>query len=218
MPGAFPGTESGAGRGENGKDPQGAGGGGIYLSDAVAKELLGGMTEMKKEMKALRQENRELKESQKETKALIRVLAKEIREGGNLGAKGEIPVNEEVAKQVFRLLMKMKSKAKQTKAPLHTVFELMVLKGKTGKETAAHCKCAPSLITARRKTIERKFGKSIETLRAYGSALIELERAVKGFRSRKKKEGAAPAVDSDGGAAEDDLPSEEYGYDEGEDE
>jgi hypothetical protein len=93
------------------------------------------------------------------------------------------------AARVFELMKLLEMEPTKHKAPLISVFRLLVLEGRTQRQAAARCKCVESLITARVATIEDRFKMSIERLRSYATALTELETAVKGDRRRKKSAG-----------------------------
>jgi hypothetical protein len=98
----------------------------------------------------------------------------------------DIQVNEPEAGKVFLLLQRLESRPMQRKAPLGTVFRLLVLEGLSQRAAAARCGCVESLISARVVAIERTFGLSIERLRNFASELVNLEAAAKGARTRKK--------------------------------
>jgi hypothetical protein len=111
------------------------------------------------------------------------------------------PVSESEAKRVFVLMKRLEGGPKQRKAPLATVFRLVVLEGHSQGKTARLCDCVPALISRRVKTIESRFGMSIEQLRNFASTILEMEATVKGDRYRKRKGGAAvdeSAEDDDG--------------------
>ncbi len=101
----------------------------------------------------------------------------------------DIQVGEPAAGKIFLLLKRLESGPKQRKASLATVFRLLVLEGLSQRAAAARCGCVESLISARVVAIERTFGMSIERLRDFASALVSLEAAAKGERTRKKKFG-----------------------------
>lgn len=127
------------------------------------------------------------------------------------------PVVESEAQRVFGFLRKLRAEPGKQKAPLHRVFELMVLEGRSAVETARRCqpRCVPSLITARIKTLEERFGMSLERLRNLAADIRDMESTVKGDRRRKRRDGAmAEAAGSDAGA--DEGAGEEYRYEEGE--
>jgi len=118
------------------------------------------------------------------------VIRKAVADGLREGAfSAPEPLNQGEAQRVFAVLMKLRTETGVRKAPLHDVFEYMVLQGLSGEETARRCKCAPSLISARVKTLKERFGMSVGQLHHYASALSEMETAVKGDRRRGKKGG-----------------------------
>lgn len=104
----------------------------------------------------------------------------------------EVQISESEAARVFTLMKKLESAPKQRKAPLLTVFRLVVLEGLSQRAAASRCGCAESLVSARTATIEQRFGRRIELLRNYASALSEMERAVKG--DRRRHSAAAPDI------------------------
>lgn len=128
-------------------------------------------------------------------------------EGG--AAAPEAPASAGEAERVFVLLQRLEGEPKQRKAPLPLVFRLLVLRGLSQRAAAARCGCAESLISARAAALERAFGLSLERLRAYASALVEMETAVKGDRTRRKRDGqpddfARGDEAAEGGEAEED--------------
>jgi len=144
--------------------------------------------------------------------------------GGELFSR-YLPQNQDAirkteALRIFTLLRKLRTDPGKRKAPLGTVFELTVLDGLSQKEAAKRCRprCVASLITARIRTIERRFGMPLADLRNYASDVRELESSVKGDRMRKRKSGAradVPAGDGGSGEDEDGAPKEVYVYDGG---
>ena len=121
---------------------------------------------------------------------LAAVIRKAVADGLRAGAfSAPEPLNQGEAQRIFAVLTKLRTETGVRKAPLHTVFEYMVLQGLSGEETARRCKCAPSLISARVKTLKERFGMSVGRLHNYASALSEMETAVKGDRRRGKKAG-----------------------------
>jgi hypothetical protein len=124
----------------------------------------------------------------------------------------DIRVSEPEARKVFLLLKRLESGPKQRKASLGTVFRLVVLEGLSQRAAAARCGCAESLVSARVVAIERAFGMSVERLRSFASALVSLEAAAKGQRTREKEFDRPEMMESDG-----DDEEQRFG-DEGEDE
>ena len=104
-------------------------------------------------------------------------------------AAAQPPINQGEAQRIFALLTKLRTETGVRKAPLHTVFEYMVTQGLSGEETARRCKCVPSLISARVKTLKDRFGMPVSQLRDYASALNEMETSVRGDRRRRKASG-----------------------------
>jgi len=114
-------------------------------------------------------------------------------------------IDQGEAQRIFAVLTKLRTETGVRKAPLHTVFEYMVMQGISGEETARKCKCAPSLISARVKTLKERFGMSVGQLHNYASAINEMKTAVKGDRRRGRKSGQAEDFERlELGAAEND--------------
>jgi hypothetical protein len=86
------------------------------------------------------------------------------------------------AARIFKLMKLLESEPRQRKAPLLTVFRLLILDGLTQKQAARHCTCAESLITARAKSLEARFGMTLQKLRAHSAALSEMQTSVKHAR------------------------------------
>jgi hypothetical protein len=103
-------------------------------------------------------------------------------DGGGAGVKE--------AARVFGLIKRLESEPRQRKAPLVTVFRLLVLEGRSQNAVALYCRCAKSLVSARVTTIEERLGMSIERLRSYASTLREMETSVKAERRRRHQDGA----------------------------
>jgi len=147
--------------------------------------------------------------------ALLRIEKKvDAVRAGSAGAPAE-PANgvgEGEARRVFVLMQRLESGPKQRKASLGTVFRMVVLEGLSQRAAAARCGCVESLISARVVAIERAFGMSVERLRSFASALLSLESAAKGRRTREKEFGRPEMMESDG-----DDEEQRFG-DEGEDE
>lgn len=108
---------------------------------------------------------------------------------GNGGTEETGALRETEAHRVFKLLGVLRTEPKLRKAPLHTVFDFLILGGLTGQQAAQRCNCAPSLITARIKTLEDRFKMTMERLRNYATDLREFDGAVKGDRWGKKQAG-----------------------------
>ena len=147
--------------------------------------------------------------------ALLRIEKKvDAVRAGSASAPAE-PANgvgEREARRVFVLMQRLESGPKQRKASLGTVFRMVVLEGLSQRAAAARCGCVESLISARVVAIERAFGMSVERLRSFASALLSLEAAAKGRRTREKEFGRPEMMESDG-----DDEEQSFG-DEGEDE
>jgi hypothetical protein len=126
----------------------------------------------------------------------------------------EAGIRKTEAHSVFAVLTQLRTEPGIRKAPLHTVFEFVVLQGLSGKDAAKRCRCVPSLITARVKTIVKRFGMPIERLQNYASDIRDLETSVKGQRQRKKNGGAPldEASHDDGENANQVAPLEEYQF------
>jgi hypothetical protein len=124
------------------------------------------------------------------------------------------PVSESEAQRVFVLMKRLEGTPKQLKAPLAAVFRLTVLDGHSQAETARLCGCVPALISRRVKTLESRFGMSIERLRSYASTILEMEASVKGDRVRKRKCGAPrdEPAEYDAGPGRSDLVEDASGY------
>jgi len=123
-------------------------------------------------------------------------------------------VNASDGKRVFELFKKLATAKGISKAPLETVFRLTVLEGHSQGKTARLCGCVAPLISRRVKTIEGRFGMSIEQLRNYASVILEMEASVKGDRVRKRKRGAPrdEPAQYGGGAGQADLVEDANGY------
>jgi hypothetical protein len=115
----------------------------------------------------------------------------------------EVRVGELEAQRVFLLLKSLEGGPKERKAPLATVFRLLVLGGLSQRAAAARCGCVESLMSARVAAIEGAFGMAIERLRSFASELLSLEAAAKGERRRKKQLGRPDDLEHPEGAAED---------------
>lgn len=138
-------------------------------------------------------------ESESQMAAALRELRREVAEMKRETAE---PVCESESQRVFALLRKLKNGPRERKAPLHTVFHYLVLKGLSGRETARRCRCAPSLITGRIRAIEGRFGMRIDQLRGYASVMVEMQAAVKGERRRGRRQGWRESTDSTGDGEE----------------
>ena len=133
--------------------------------------------------------------------ALLRIERKvDAVQAGLAGAQSgpDNVVGEGEARRVFVLMQRLESGPKQRKASLGTVFRLVVLEGLSQRAAAARCGCVESLVSARVVAIERAFGMSVERLRSFASALLSLEAAAKGERTREKKFGRPEMMESDG--------------------
>jgi hypothetical protein len=115
----------------------------------------------------------------------------------------EEPINRREAQRIFAVLAKLRTETGVRKAPLHTVFEYLVLQGLSGEQTARQCRCAPSLISARVKTLQERFGLSVRRLQNYASALAEMETTVKGDRRHRRASGPPDDFDRPGGPQDD---------------
>ena len=115
--------------------------------------------------------------------------------------------------QVWRLFSELMALGMKGKAPPARVFDLMVFQKLNKTETAAACKCVPSLITRQVDMIEAHFHMPIERLRAFASDLKERQRMVKGDRLTKKSQGVRHDDPEDSDDDPDAAPKEEYGYD-----
>ena len=115
----------------------------------------------------------------------------------------EEPINRKEAQRIFAVLAKLRTEAGARKAPLHTVFEYLVLQGLSGERTARKCRCAPSLISARVKTLQERFGLSVRQLQNYALALVEMETTVKGDRRHRRASGPPDDFDRPGGPQDD---------------
>ena len=115
----------------------------------------------------------------------------------------EEPINRKEAQRIFAVLAKLRTETGARKAPLHTVFEYLVLHGLSGERTARQCRCAPSLISARVKTLQERFGLSVRQLQNYASALVEMETTVKGDRRHRRASGPPDDFDRPGGPQDD---------------
>jgi len=111
----------------------------------------------------------------------------------------EEPINRSEAQRIFAVLAKLRTESGARKAPLHTVFEYLVLQGLSGEQTARKCRCAASLISARAKTLQARFGLSVRQLQNYASALAEMETTVKGDRRHRRASHPPDDYDRPGG-------------------
>jgi hypothetical protein len=116
------------------------------------------------------------------------------------------PINQGEAQRIFAVLTKLRTETGVRKAPLHDVFEYMVMQGLSGEETARRCKCVPSLISARVRTLKERFGMPVSQLQHYASVLNEMETSVRGDKRRRK--GAGPPDDFEGAGLEEDEGDE----------
>jgi hypothetical protein len=135
-----------------------------------------------------------------------------------VGREIAVPVSESEARRVFVLMKQLEGTPRQCKAALPAVFRLTVLEGHSQGKTARLCGCVPALISRRVKTIESRFGMSIERLRNFASVILEMEASVKGDRYRKRK-GGAPSDERaryDDGSEGADLIEDAGGYQPGE--
>jgi len=108
------------------------------------------------------------------------------KSGGELFARflpePEESVREGEASRVFALMKMLDSGAK--KAPLDTVFRLLVVEGRTQEYAARVCKCSEGLVSMRVTEIEKRMKKSITELQGLASHLGEMASTVKKPRSR----------------------------------
>lgn len=125
------------------------------------------------------------------------------------GAEHELLVSEAEAGRVFLLMKRLEGAPKERKAPIASVFRLLVLNRLSQRETAARCGCAESLISVRVAAIEKGFGMSIERLRNFASELLSLESAAKGERAHKKKHGRPDAFEAPDGSESDEEAEEQ---------
>ena len=100
------------------------------------------------------------------------------------------PVGQSEAMRVFELLRKLRTEAGTEVAPLFDVFNYLVLDGLSQRETARRCGCSPALMSTRVATLEKRFERRIEELRALASDIREMGSTVKGDRYRRRSEGA----------------------------
>jgi hypothetical protein len=158
------------------------------------------------------------------TSALIEQFKAEIRkvlaEALRQDSVKEEPISQGEAQRIFAVLGKLRTETGMRKAPLHTVFEYMVLHGLSGRQTARRCNCTPSLISARVKTLQARFGLSVRQLQNYASALADIETTVKGDRRRRRSAGQSddfhrPEQAEDHGTNEEEREEEPFGGEEG---
>jgi hypothetical protein len=140
------------------------------------------------------------------------------KSGGELFA-GFLPeksdaIKESDGKRVFAIFKRLATDKSIIKAPLETVFRLTVLEGRSQARVAKDCKCVPALISRRVKTIESRFGMSVEQLRNFASTILEMETSVKRDRYQKRKGGNSSdeTAGYGGGAERADLVEDEHGY------
>lgn len=92
--------------------------------------------------------------------------------------------------RVFAILQKLKSKRAGISAPLFDVFMAVVVGRMLYRPAATKCGCSVGTLSTRIRELEGEFGMTIKQLQAYAGPLLEMERAVKGQRTAKKKQGA----------------------------
>ena len=126
-------------------------------------------------------EHREVMEALKEIRDALEAVRR--------SAGQEEPIKRSEAQRIFAVLAKLRTESGARKAPLHTVFEYLVLQGLSGEQTARKCRCAASLVSARAKTLQERFGLSVRQLQNYASALAEMETTVKGDRRHRRASG-----------------------------
>ena len=136
-------------------------------------------------------EHREVMEALKEIRDALAAVRR--------SAGQEEPINRSEAQRIFAVLAKLRTESGARKAPLHTVFEYLVLQGLSGEQTARQCRCAASLISARAKTLQERFGLSVRQLQNYASALAEMETTVKGDRRHRRASHPPDDYDRPGG-------------------
>ena len=95
------------------------------------------------------------------------------------------PMNQDEAQRVFALLQLLEDGPKVRKAPLATVFRLLVMGGRSQEKSAVECRCAASLISKRVGVIERIMGQPIEKLRLLATRLVELDTRTRDGRKRR---------------------------------
>ena len=137
-------------------------------------------------------EHREVMEALKEIRDALEAVRR--------SAGQEEPISRREAQRIFAVLAKLRTESGARKAPLHTVFEYLVLQGLSGEQTARKCRCAASLISARAKTLQERFGLSLRQLQNYASALAEMETTVKGDRRHRRASGPPDDFDRPGGS------------------
>ena len=93
----------------------------------------------------------------------------------------EETVREGEATRVFALMKMLDSGAK--KAPLDTVFRMLVVEGRTQEYAARACRCSEGLVSMRVAEIEKRMKKSIAELQELASHLGEMASTVKNPRS-----------------------------------
>lgn len=98
----------------------------------------------------------------------VRTDVRELRKDVKTGSQRE-PVDENVARQLFALVEQLELKTNYRKAPVTRVFQLYCLEGISRNAVAKKCKCAPSLITARLKSLEKTLGRPPSELRSISS-------------------------------------------------
>ena len=137
-------------------------------------------------------EHREVMEALKEIRDALEAVRR--------SAGQEEPISRGEAQRIFAVLAKLRTETGARKAPLHTVFEYLVLRGVSGEQTARKCRCAASLISARAKTLQERFGLSVRQLQNYASALAEMETTVKGDRRHRRASDPPDDFDRPGGS------------------
>jgi hypothetical protein len=92
--------------------------------------------------------------------------------------------------RIFDVLQKLKSKRAGISAPLFDVFMAVVHGQMQYRSAAKTCGCSVGTLSTRIRELEAEFGLTIKQLQAYAGPLLEMETAVKGQRTAKKKHGA----------------------------
>ena len=80
------------------------------------------------------------------------------------------PMEPNEARRLFHMVEKLRSQHPHRKAPVHDVFALLVLEGRTQREAADACACSTGLISTRVRELENEFGTPLAKLRALATS------------------------------------------------
>jgi hypothetical protein len=95
------------------------------------------------------------------------------------------PVGEDLAVRLFGLVNALESETNYRKAPVIRVFYLYCVKTLTRAEVARACRCVPSLVSLRLRTIEKKLGRKPKELRCFSSEFERISDSLSDSRARR---------------------------------